>query len=141
MSLLLLPDVEALVSQFLRAQDEITDLVDERVYTVIPKNAAFPLLLAHRPPGGLAVTSRPLYLDAALVQLDAYGGSKGQARNLIETARAVLAARLEGVHESGVVTGVQFGSMGYLPDPDFTPARPRYVADLTVWVRPQPAGS
>lgn len=135
MTVILLPDVEALVSRFLRDQEEISDLVDDRVYTAVPEKPTFPLLLVRRV-SGAAVTSRPLHVDAAVLQLDAYGGSKSDARELAETARAVLAARLAGTHDLGVVSGVRFGAMSWLPDVDYSPARPRYVADATVTVHP-----
>lgn len=135
MTVTLLPDVEALVSQFLRAQDEITDIVGDRVYTAIPKSPQFPLLRLQRV-GGFPVTQQPLHLDAPTLQFDAYGGSKADAQELAATARSVLALRLEGVHDLGVVTGVRFGSMSWLPDPDYTPAKPRYVLDATVLLHP-----
>lgn len=135
MSVVLLPNVEALVSQFLRDQDEIADLVADRVYTALPKSPEWPLLRLQRVAGG-PVTHRPLHLDAAIVQLDAYGGSKAAALELVETARAVIADRIEGVHDLGVVTGVQFGPLSWLPDPVYSPARPRYVADVTLFVHP-----
>ena len=135
MSVTLLPDIEALVSQFLRDQDEIVALVDDRVYTAIPNDPTWPLLRLQRV-AGAPVLSRPLHVDAPVVQLDAYGGSKSQARTLIETARAVIAARLEGVHALGVVAGVTFGSMSWLPDTAYSPARSRFVADFVATVRP-----
>lgn len=133
MTVALLPDIEALVSRFLREQAEIVALVTDRVYTVVPKDPVWPLLRLQRVAGG-PVISRPLRLDAPTVQLDAYGGSKADAQELIETARSVIALRLEGVHDLGVVSGVSFGSMSWLPDPSYSPARARYVADITVYV-------
>lgn len=135
MTVTLLPDIEALVSRFLREQDEIVDLVDDRVYTALPSSPQWPLLRVQRV-AGAPIGSRPLHLDAPVVQLDAYGGQKAAARQLIETARAVVAARLEGTHDLGVVSGVRFGSMGWLPDPTYTPARARFVCDFVAFVHP-----
>lgn len=137
MSVTLLPDIEALVSQFLRDQAEIVTLVDDRVYTEIPNTPTWPLLRLQRVAGG-PVLSRPLWVDAAVVQFDAYGGSKAQAHTLIQTARAVVGERLEGTHVLGVVSGVTFGSLSWLPDSSYSPARNRYVADMTVVVHPVP---
>lgn len=131
----MIPDAEALLSSFLRAQGDIEALVGERVYTAVPKDPTFPLLLVHRVSGS-PVGSRPLHLDAPLLQLDAYGGTKKAAQTLIETARSVIARSLEGVHAEGVVTGVSFGPMSWLPDGDYSPAKPRYVVDVTAFVHP-----
>lgn len=130
----MIPDAEALVSEYLRDDDAVAALVEDRVYTAIPKTPEWPLLMVRRVSGS-PVTSRPLHLDAAVLQLDAYGGTKKQAQTLVETARAAL-AELEGTHGSAVVSGVQFGPMSWLPDADYAPARPRYVADVTVFVHP-----
>lgn len=130
----MIPDAEALVSQYLRDQDSIEALVDERVYTALPKSPEWPLLMVRRV-SGAPVTSRPLHLDAAVLQLDAYAETKKQAQTLVETARSEL-AELEGTHDLGVVSGVLFGPMSWLPDGDYTPAKPRYVADVTVFVHP-----
>lgn len=135
MSVVLLPDAEQLLSGFLRDQDEIADIVAERVYTAIPKSAVFPLLLVRRITGAPRL-SRPLHLDQAGLQLDAYGGSKKTAHTLIETARAVIAARIIGTHDFGVVTSYAFGPMSWLPDPAETPARARYVADVDLFIHP-----
>lgn len=135
MTLTLLPDAEQLLSVFLRDQPEIASIIDARVYTAIPKQAEFPLILVRRVTGAPRL-SRPLHLDQAGMQLDAYGGSKKQAHTLIETARAVIAARIEGTHELGVVTGYEFGPLSWLPDPTDSPARARYVADVDLFIHP-----
>lgn len=131
----MIPDIEQLLSRFLRDQPEIDELVGERVYTALPKDPQFPLLQLRRI-AGAPVMSRPLHLDAPLVQIDSYAPSKKAAHTLIETARSVIAERLEGAHDLGVVTGVRFGSMSWLPDDDYTPAKARYVADVEIFVHP-----
>jgi hypothetical protein len=135
MTVALVPDAEALVSQFLRSRDEITTLVAQRVFTAIPNDPTFPLLLVRRV-AGAPVTSRPLHLDAPVIQLDAFGGSKKQAHDLLETARAVMAVGLEGKRAGGTVSGVRFGPMSWLPDADYTPARARYTADVEIFLHP-----
>lgn len=135
MTVTLLPDIERLLSQFLRDQDEIDTLVDDRVYTALPKDPTWPLLLVRRVAGAPRL-SRPLHVDAPIVQLDAYADTKAAAHELMATARAVIAERVEGTHALGVVSGVTFGSMSWLPDPSYTPARPRFVGDMTLTVHP-----
>lgn len=135
MTVVVLPDIEQLVSEFLRAQAEVTALVGQRVYTAVPNEPTFPLLLLKRIAGS-PVLSRPRVIDAPVVQLDAYGGTKKQAHTLIQTACAVVAERIEGVHATGVVAGVVFGPLSWLPDPSYVPAKARFVADITFTVRP-----
>ncbi len=141
MTVTLLPDIEALVTTFLRAQNEVTSIVNNRVYTEVPAKPTtgndnrFPLVRVRRL-GGFPTLSRPLQVDAPLVQIEGYAATKGAARLLTETCRAVLAERVEGVHDTGVVAGVTFGALIWLPDEDFTPPKPRYIADATLTVRP-----
>lgn len=136
MTLTLLPDVEQLVVSFLSAQSELIELLEgNRIYTAIPNEPTFPLLLVRRV-GGEPSVGRPLVIDQPLLQLDAYGGTKKKAHDLISTARAVIADRIQGVHTAGVVAWFDFGNLSWLPDADYTPARPRYVADVTLTVRP-----
>lgn len=134
MTVTLLPDVEVLVTSFLRAQPEVATITT-RVYTTIPENPTFPLLRVRRI-AGFPVLHHPLHLDAPLVQIEGYAQTKGAARLLTETARAVLAERAIGTHSTGVVSDVRFGAMSWLPDEEFTPPKPRYVADCTITLHP-----
>lgn len=140
MTVTLLPDVEKLVIGFLLDQDEVTDIAGTSVYSVLPKDKDWPALRVTRF-GGLPVLSRPLHLDAATLQIDAFGGPKRQAWLLAETARAVMAERLPGSHDEGQVTAVNFGAFAYVPDVTFDPAQPRYLFTATVYVHPLPNGS
>lgn len=76
----------------------------------------------------------------AAIQLDAYGGSKRDAFLIIETALAALEVMPAAAHDGAIVSAVEFGPAGYLPDPDLLTAagnaRERYVADVTVVARP-----
>jgi hypothetical protein len=147
---LLIPDAEQLVSNYLRATAEVYDLVgvdgdgNKRIYTVIPNDPTFPLVKVVRIGGG-PTTSRPLYHDRALLQIDAYGGNKKFAHTLSAMVLAALAdAAFVGVHETddeplGVVSGVEFGAVQrWHPDPDYSPAKPRYLSDLAVHTHPVP---
>ena len=133
-------DAERLVSAYLRADATITGLVADRVYTDLPSRATFPLIRVTLI-GGAPIYSRPLFLDEAHLQLDAYGGPKVQARLIVDTVRSLLAAdAFNGVHAGGaVVTGVTFGQLAYVPDDLYDPPKPRYVAEASVFTRPQEA--
>lgn len=129
-------DVERLVSGYLRSKTEITDLVADRVYTEIPSRATFPLVRLSLI-GGAPRFSHPLYLDEAVIQLDAYGGPKVQARQIVDAARTVLADQwFRTRHELGVVSDVRFGELSYIPDDTFDPPKPRYVAEVSFVVHP-----
>lgn len=131
------PDVELVVVTYLRRTgSRVRALVGDRVYTTVPKDATFPLLRVVRF-GGSAGSSAPLWLTRPALQLDAYGGSKADARRLLDTAFAELADIAYHAHTDAVVTGVTLGSTGrYLPDADHTPPKPRYAGDITVLLHP-----
>lgn len=129
------PNTEALVSAFLRDQPELVDVIDDRVYTKIPKGATYPLvrvtLLLDTPSGS------PLWLTAAEIQVEAFGGSNSEAYRIATIARAAIDQRLTGgVHAEGVVTGTSPGPMLDLPDETFTPAKPRWLFTSTIHVHP-----
>jgi hypothetical protein len=136
MTLLLPPNMEALVSAYLRDRAEMTDLVGDRVYTALPKDVEFPavrvLQLLDTPAGA------PLYAVAFEIQVEAFGGSKGEAWRIASTARALLdAPELVGEHEGfGVVNGSTPGALLDLPDETFEPAKPRWLFTSTIYGRP-----
>lgn len=142
----LLPDAEQIISTYLRSRDEVTDLVEQRVWTELPglrenqEEWRFPCVRLVRI-GGRPMLDRPLHIDQPRLQLDAWGGPKATARKVLETCRAVLADAHAAHHDGAVIAGVGFGPFSYLPDQDFTPARPRYTTDATVTLRPGPTGS
>lgn len=131
----MLVDAERLVSAYLRDRDEIAALVADRVYTAIPANPTWPLVRLTRI-GGAPVFNRPLHLDRALIQCDVFGGPKATAHEIAETCRAALTDLPSAYSALGVVTDVQFGTFAYLPDAAYTPARPRYVFDVAVYLHP-----
>lgn len=142
MTVTLLPNVEAIVVAYLKSRTEVTALVAAtRIGTRTPPTTTTPWVRVSRIGGPPAVHSRPLWLDSPLVQIDAYGSSdandsQGEARALAETCRAVLAELPTHTVTGAVVTDVSFGSMLRLPDTLVTPARERYVADLTITLHP-----
>lgn len=129
------PNMEALVSAFLRNQPEVADLVGDRVYTATPKDATYPLVrvtqLLDTPTGS------PLWAIAFDVQVEAFGGSKSSAHRIANICRAVIDARIEGIHAgAGVVNGTTPGGLLDLPDEDFSPAKPRWLFTSTIYARP-----
>lgn len=134
-----LVDVEQMVSVYLRAQSEVNAYVGQRVYTALPKDKTFPLVRLTRI-GGVPPLSRPLHMDRAHLQIDVFGGSKATALDTMDAVRMELSKMVDEdpVQPTGVVCGVKFGPLAYLPDETFEPAKPRYTQDVTVTVRPVP---
>lgn len=137
----LLPDVEQLVSAYLRRDPRTAALVGERVYTAFPAKAGTAPLVLVTLVGGQPPMSNPLVVDAPQLQLDCYGGGKREAAELLATVRAALAV-LEGTSQpEGVCAAVRFGLAQYLPDDTYRPPRPRYLLDVTITTRAAPASA
>ena len=129
-------DVERLLSSWLRARDDIIALVEDRVVTEVPNRAVFPFVKLTQI-SGAPVYDRPLYLDEAYIQIDAYGGPKVQARQNIDTVRDAMAEEFIGHHVGiGVVTNVRFGDLSYVPDVGYEPPKPRYLALAAIHTHP-----
>ena len=131
--LTILPDIEQVLSAWLRAQPELGKLVQDRVYTAFPRQkGGGPMILVRRF-GGQPPLERPLVLDQALVQADCYGGDKAQAWQVAATLRALIGERCDG---TGTTPTVYVRACRYLPDETYPSPRPRYVCDLEAFVRP-----
>jgi hypothetical protein len=129
-------DAERLVAGWLRARPEITAIVDDRVVTVVPNRAVFPFVKVSQIAGS-PVFSRPLYLDESYLQIDAYGGPKALARQLIDLTRVAMTDELVGHHPGvGTVTCVTWGDLSYLPDDSYLPPQPRWLAMASVYTHP-----
>jgi hypothetical protein len=130
------PDVElAVVTYFRRPGSAVADIVGDRVYTTVPANVGPASFLRSFRYAGAPVR-QPLYLIASALQIDAYGGSKNDALRLIDAARVELDEIYRVTHPAAVITDAQLGQLRYLPDPEFSPARPRYVLDVTILAKP-----
>lgn len=133
-----LPHVERLASAYLRTVPEVVALVEQRVYTAFPRqlDESKPFALVQRV-GGAPVLAHPRVIDSAELQLDTYGGPQAVAHELAEVCLAALEAwQGEQPDAGGNVAGVTVGAKRYVPDETWTPARPRYVSDLVVVIKP-----
>jgi Protein of unknown function (DUF3168) len=129
-------DAERLTAAWLRARPDIMAIVEDRVVTVVPNRAVTPFLKVTQIAGSPRY-SRPLFLDEAYLQIDAYGGPKALARQLIDITRDALANEFVGDHPGvGVVTCVNFGDLSYIPDDTYEPPQPRWIAMASVYTRP-----
>lgn len=142
MSVTLLPDIETLLSTYLRNQPEVTGIVGQNIYTVMPlepkKNALFPLIVLTRI-AGAPPFPRPLILDQARIQVDCWGGPKKLAWQMAATCMAVLSERVLGTQTGGIVAASEFGALIDQPDASFDPPQPRWLFDVTLTVKASPA--
>lgn len=129
-----LPDAELLTVSYLRTVTGVTDEVGQRVYTELPANPTWPLLVVTRPSPGTVLAEATL--DAASIQTAAYANSKYEARQAAAAAVAALADADGWAHASGYISATEpLGGLLWLPDEDFTNPRPRYLFDTAVYVR------
>lgn len=143
MTAILLPDAERIVSEYLRNErTEIAALIPDvdsgaRVYGELPKrDRVYPLVRVSRIGGG--ATATPRFLDRALLSFECWGGTKSEARTIAETVAAVL-DQISGFSAfGGYATGSSPGSLRYIRDDSFEPAKPRYLLDVVVLIRPTP---
>lgn len=123
------PDIEAAIMLAMRTADSTP--FGTNVHPSIPASATYPLLRVQRLGGPAAVRER---LDAARIQLDAYGDNKGDAFDSIERARQIM-FEIEGTTLdtfSCFVTGVTM-EVGATWLPDTVTGRDRYTASFVVY--------
>ena len=124
------PDIEAIVAYELRTQ------LSARVYSSIPENPTFPLIIVKRIGG---IPSDRIRLDSASLQIEIWGNSKSEAFDLAASARKTVFGLEPKVCTTGagypvnaIVTGVS-DSLGltWLPDP--VTDKDRYIFGLLVF--------
>lgn len=134
---MMLPNIEGLLSEFLRTDTDVTDEVADRVYTSLPAGPTYPCVQITRV-GGAPFIEGIYEFDRPLVQIDVWGGPKATAWRVAETVREAIATRLAGRHDKGLVYGgvsVVLGGLRYLPDSTFDPEKPRYSFDVELLTR------
>src|SRR5688572_28155442 len=104
MTVRLLPDVEALVVDHLRAHASVSALVGTRVSTKLPPNPTLPAVTV-RTFGGVELVAT--HLDEQYVQIHAWHTSEVAALTLARTVRAALIEARTTSHARGVVTDVR----------------------------------
>jgi hypothetical protein len=133
MTLRVLPSIERLVVEYLRGSADVQALVNQRVSTALPTSPTFPLVSVLLVSGEERVQR---HLDAATIQVDAWGGTKDQADLLARTVRAVL-LEMPRAHDTATVTAViTLVAPRWLPDETSEPSRPRYTADYQIVYHP-----
>lgn len=136
-----LPDVEAIVINYLLTRSEVTALTGTRIGTTLDltQPAEVPALRIRR-----ISTTTPVrrHLRRANLQLEAWADTELEAQDLSEIAHAVLLDEPwssppgpVGVHPEGVVTGVD-ESIGPRSQPDPDTSHPRWLSSVIVSCHP-----
>jgi hypothetical protein len=130
-------DVLRLVADALRTDPELSSLIGDRVYTVLPKDKEFPLLRVVRW-GGRPDTRIPglVWLDRADLQIDAWAVRQLQVSDVARCCVRALVERLPGRRPGGVVTDSSVTNFATELDPDFTPALHRARLSVRVTAHP-----
>lgn len=126
-----LPDTLAIVAGYLRQHNDVR-AVTTRVYTRLPKDKTYPLVVVRHIIESELVASR---FAATRVQVEAYSASDEAARDLAATCRAVLHDLPGWSHPQGWVSHVEEAS-GVAPVPDLSVEQPRWLFDVRVYATP-----
>jgi hypothetical protein len=130
-----MPDVELICTTFLRNHITFSEIVNGKISTELPNPTDLPCLTLSRV-GGVPVAR--MRLDAAEIQVNAWGRDKREAYLVASSARAAL-HDMEGYQLAGegYVTGVEDSTgMFWFPDDSHTPTIARYIFDVRVYVHP-----
>lgn len=127
MSLIVFPDWLAGLSEWLRDQDELAELVGDRVYTELPGAKTFPLVIVNQI-NDPSITEDIHWAVDALFQVDVWADRKTEAGAVAETTRALLSQRFaRSVHHmaagSFAVSRVRVGGVRRLGDDVVSVAR------------------
>lgn len=136
----MIPDAEAIVGAFLRAQEPIAAIA-ARVVGTTPDDTSKPWVRVTQLNAGDDTGSDVEHLIGFLLQFDCYAGASGkqaQASLLARTVRAALKSMPDQDFDTVVVSRVRFTTNARLPDGDFEPARERFVIDAIVQMHPKP---
>lgn len=136
-----IPDAEAILGDYLRDHADIQAL-DARVAGRTPSSQTLPWVRVTQL-DATDVTDVEHLLDH-LLQFECYAGKdamdnfvgQAEASLLGRTVRAVLRSAKGQTLGDAVVTHVSFQGMPRIPDPDFEPARERFILTATIHMHP-----
>jgi hypothetical protein len=131
------PNAENLASKFCRTDPVVTaTALADRTYTELPANLdTWPVCRITRVGGAPDGGARP-HADRPLLQFEVWGGPKTVAHDIAATIREQLAARSPWRGLGGTLAVSRWGGLRYIPDVSYDPARPRYLFDVEIIVRP-----
>jgi hypothetical protein len=133
--IVVLPDAELTLIQYLRARTEVTSKIPAaRIVTSIPPKPTYPIVLVSRA-GGKAVVKE--YIDEPALQVSVVGGTKYDCSELIRTIRAAIVSIANDRVDAGLlVSGFEEVGAQWTPDTTTTPPLSRYIARFTVLMHP-----
>ena len=138
MALLVGPDIEQIVGDYLRSHPDVRAVVG-RVVSRPPADTRTPWVKYSQPVPSWGLSGPAHYLRGYLIQCDCYAGvdnSRETAALIGRTVSAALAA-MAGTYGTAVVSGVPSVGDAHVPDPDFgDPPRERYIVSATIVARP-----
>lgn len=129
-----LPNVEVLAIAYLLTLAPVTAIVEDRVSSDLPSSTTFPYLqviVYDDDP-----RSTPLHFVEFKLQISAYANAKVVAHDLAAAARAGLHNAPNVDHDLARVTSTRTRGWGYRPDTSYTPAKPRYTFDASLFIHP-----
>lgn len=131
--MILLPDAEKLVVDYLRNHSDVDTLVDGRVSTAQPSSPDYPLVIVGRLAG---LAQERDWLDTPVLQIDVWADKREEAWQVMCVVRAAMtSSEISGVHTLGTVTGTEeTAGPTWFPDP--VTNRPRFTYDVQVYIHP-----
>lgn len=144
-----IPSVEQIVVTYLKSRAEVlAHVAENRIASRHPSSLTQPWVRVQALPGR-SLSDRPRTVVRAQIQVECYGGAtasaQAEAQALAEACASVLAVIDEDddftFDDATVTDGALLTEPWRFPDPDFTPARERYLFDCAVTFGADPAGS
>lgn len=126
-----LPDTETLAIAYLRSVPEVSAIVGSAIASALPSKGVFPFLVVSNRVGGIPPFDP--YISGDILQVDAFGRTREQARHLIYTAHAALVAWVGKQHDGSVISGTKtFAGVQSISDPN----RSHWLFRTRVWAHP-----
>lgn len=129
----LMPDPVVALRDYLLGEPVVTDIVEDRISTDLPRNPTWPRL---RITGLNAFQQFPGVLDRVLVQFDCYALIEVDAHRLAQAVRAAMSVSAAFYSDAAVFSGATGLSLFSLPDGEYTPPMPRWCVTAYVHLRP-----
>ena len=131
-------DMVAIVGEYLRSQESVSDLVDDRVSHKTPETLDKPWVRITQLDARNETGTREVeHLVSYYLQIDSYAGKANryaEATDLAIAVRAALVVLPKASLDGAVATDVGFLSMPSDPDPDV--GRERLITDVEIFAHP-----
>ena len=132
-------DIVAIVGDYLRSQEAVSDLVGDRVSHKTPETLDQPWVRLTQLDASNETGNRQVeHLVSYYLQVDAYAGKANRYAEAVDLSIAVRSALVDlpkADLEGAVATDVGFLSMPSSPDPDI--GRERVILDAEIYAHPK----